>query len=351
VGLQRVFEGLAFEGMTGLYQATNGAWYVTEQAGRISTVPAAGGGATLILDITDKVSTEGREEGLLGFALSLGFQQDRVFYVHYSAANPRRSVFSRFTLEPSANATAATEQVLFEVAQPFANHNGGQMVFGPDGYLYFALGDGGGGNDPNNNAQSLGTLLGKILRIDVSGGGPGYEVPPDNPFVGLTGARPEIWAYGFRNPWRFSFDRETAEVWAGDVGQAAREEIDIVVKGGNYGWREMEGSICRGGGDGCDGEAFLPPVFDYETGSGGTCSVTGGFVYRGSAIPALRGAYVFSDYCSGVVYALRAADGVLTEQSMIADSGFRISTMAQDNDGELYVLEHSEAGGIYRLVP
>jgi glucose/arabinose dehydrogenase len=352
--LQRVFEGLTFERMTGLYQGTDGAFYVIEQAGRISVFqPAPDALANLILDITDRVSTQGNEEGLLGFALSPDFEVDRAFYVYYSAADPRRSVLSRFTVALSGGraVAAGSEEVIFELQQPFANHNGGQIAFGPDGYLYVALGDGGSGNDPNNNAQNLGTLLGSILRIYVSRGGPGYDVPADNPFVGTQGARGEIWAYGFRNPWRFSFDRETGDLWAGDVGQSTREEVDFVVRGGNYGWREMEGFGCRGGGSGCNPADFLPPVFDYARGSGGTCSVTGGFVYRGTAIPGLRGAYVFTDYCSGVIYALRAVNGVLTEQGEIARTGFRVSTLAQDNEGELYVLQHAGAGGIYKLVP
>ena len=352
VRIERVFEDLTFERMTGLYQDAGGTWYVTEQAGRISSfssLPDAE--ATLLLDITDRVSTDGNEEGLLGFAVSPDFEEDRAYYVYYNARNPRRTVLSRFSLVPPNGDAAATEQVLLEVQQPFANHNGGQIVFGPDGHLYIGLGDGGGGNDPNDNAQNAGTLLGSILRIDVSGGGSGYEVPAGNPFAGRQDARGEIWAYGFRNPWRFSFDRQTGELWAGDVGASTREEIDVVERGGNYGWRVMEGFECRGGGTACSSEGFLPPVFDYATGSGGTCSVTGGFVYRGSAIPELRGAYVFSDYCSGSVYALRAAQGVLTEQAVIAELGFLVSSLSQDNDGELYLLQHAGAGGIYKLVP
>jgi glucose/arabinose dehydrogenase len=351
VEVERVFEGLGFERMTGAYQDSAGNWYVLEQPGRVMRIPAGGGQAELILDITETVITDGNEEGLLGFALSPDFDSDSAFYLYYSAGNPRRSVISRFTLGAPGSDVATTEEVVLEVAQPAANHNGGQIGFGPDGYLYIALGDGGGGGDPQNHAQDLGTLLGSILRIDVSGGGEGYEVPADNPFGGRQGARGEIWAYGFRNPWRFSFDRETGELWAGDVGAGSREEIDLVVAGGNYGWRVMEGSVCTGGGSGCNTGAYTLPVFEYETRSGGTCSVTGGFVYRGSAIPGLGGAYVFSDYCSGVVYALRATDGVLTEQSVIAETGFRVSSFAEDNDGELYVLEHDGAGGIYKLVP
>jgi glucose/arabinose dehydrogenase len=349
VSIDRVFADLGFDRMTGAYQDGAGNWYVTEQIGRISRIPPDGQSA-LVLDLTDRVSTGGNEEGLLGFALSPGFAQDGVYYVYYSAANPRRSVVSRFMLAPPEEAAAA-EEVFLEVDQPASNHNAGQIAFGPDGYLYVALGDGGTGGTAHDHGQDLSTLLGSILRIDVSGGDAGYDVPVDNPFVGRAGALGEIWAYGFRNPWRFSFDRVTGEVWAGDVGAGSREEIDLVVAGGNYGWRVMEGSICLGGGSGCNPGAYTLPVFEYETRSGGTCSVTGGFVYRGSAIPALRGAYVFSDYCSGAIYALRANNGVMTEQAIIGETGFRVSSLAEDNDGELYFLEHAGVGGMYKLVP
>jgi glucose/arabinose dehydrogenase len=344
-----VFGGIEFERPTGMYADPGGNWFVTEQAGRVfSFPPFEDAQRTLVLDITDRVNTGGSEEGLLGLAIGADYKE-AAFYVYYSAANPRRGVLSRFTLSAPEADAAASEEVILEVPEPFANHNGGQIAFGPDGHLYLSLGDGGGGNDSNGNGQDLGTLLGAILRIDVSGGGEGYEVPPDNPFAGQSGARGEIWAYGLRNPWRFSFDRETGELWAGDVGQNAREEIDLIVRGGNYGWNITEGFDCRGGGARCESDGLLPPVFDYATGSGGTCSVTGGFVYRGAAIPELRGAYVFSDYCSGVIYALRARDGVLTEQDEIASTGLNVSSLAQDNDGELYVLDLG--GGIYKIVP
>ena len=348
VNVERVFGGLAFERMTGLYQDAAGNWYVTEQPGRIQRVDAATGQATLWLDITDRVDDSGNEMGLLGFALAPDFETTHAFYVDYTGGG--QTVVARFTASPDGStAERDSEQRLLTVDQPFSNHNAGQIAFGPDGYLYVALGDGGGANDSNGNGQNLGTLLGSILRIDVSDGGGGYEVPADNPFAGQADARGEIWAYGFRNPWRFSFDTATGDLWAGDVGQNTREEVDLVVRGGNYGWRIMEGFGCRGGASDCESEGLLPPVFDYAAGSGGTCSVTGGFVYRGSAIPALRGAYVFSDYCSGVIYALRATDGVLTEQADIGATGFRVSSLAQDNDGELYVLDLG-GGGIYKLV-
>ena len=343
LALDRVFQSLSFERMTGLYQLPSGAWLVTEQAGRVSLVDRAGTQASVLLDITDRVSTDGNEEGLLGLALAPDYVDSEVLFLYYSAAGPRRSLIARFE-------SGGTETIILEVPQPFSNHNGGQIAFGPDGYLYVGLGDGGSGRDPQGNGQNLSTLLGSILRIDVSGGGAGYSVPPDNPFVDQGSARGEIWAYGLRNPWRFSFDRATGDLWAGDVGQNTREEIDYIVRGGNYGWNVMEGFDCLDGVSNCDQGGLLPPVIDYENG-GGECSVTGGFVYRGGAIPALQGAYVYADYCSGKVWALRYDGSQVTEQVQIGQADFRVSSFARDNDGELYLLDHGDSGGVYRLVP
>jgi glucose/arabinose dehydrogenase len=349
VSLERVFPNLSFEGLTGLYQLPSGAWLATEQRGRVTVIDRAGTQATVSLDITDRVSDGGFEEGLLGLAIAPDFIDSGAFYVYYSASNPRRSVVSRFA-SSNEGGDPSSEQVILEVDQPFANHNGGQIVFGPDGYLYIGLGDGGSGRDPRGNGQNTGTLLGSILRIDVSGGGAGYAVPGDNPFVGQPSALGEIWAYGLRNPWRFSFDAATGELWAGDVGQNTREEIDLIVKGGNYGWNVMEGFGCLDGGDNCDQDGLLLPVTDYANG-GGECSVTGGFVYRGSDVAALQGAYVYGDYCSGKIWALRYDGNQVTDERQIAQADFRISSFAQGNDGEIYVLETSQAGGIYRIVP
>ncbi len=349
IHLQRVFPSLSFEGMTGMYQDTDGNWYVTERAGRVQRIDAATGKSTLWLDITDRVDSGGNEMGLLGMALAPDFETSRVFYLDYTGGG--QTVVSRFhAAADGLSADPISEQQLLKVDQPFPNHNGGQLAFGPDGYLYIGLGDGGSGNDPSGNGQNLSTLLATILRVDVSGNDATYTVPADNPFADHGSARPEIWAYGFRNPWRFSFDRDTGQLWVGDVGQNTREEIDLVQRGGNYGWNIMEGFDCRGGGSSCDKTGLLPPVFDYATGSGGTCAVTGGFVYRGSAIPDLRGAYVFSDYCSGEIYALRADKGILTEQETIAETDLNVSSLAQDNTGELYALDLAH-GGIYKLVP
>ena len=352
VKLQRVFPNLSFKRLTGMYQAPDGRWFVTEQAGRITAITpnVPNAAAAEILDITDRVSTAGNEEGLLGFAFAPDFTQSRAFYVYYSAANPRRSVISRFIANAASGTAAApgSEMVLLEIAQPFSNHNGGQMVFGSDGYLYIGLGDGGSARDPQGNGQNLSTLLGKLLRIDVSGAA--YKVPPDNPFVGRQGARGEIWAYGLRNPWRFSFDKTTGALWLADVGQDAREEVDIITRGSNYGWSVMEGSQCLGSGTGCNQSGLIPPIIDYAN-AGNDCSITGGFVYRGNAFPALQGAYVYADYCSGKIWGLRAEVLVRGENVQIGSAGFNVSSFAQGTDGEIYVLQHSDGGGIFQVIP
>jgi len=328
---------------TNAIELPSGGWLVTEQGGRIVAAGADGSTRTF-LDIRDRVSAGG-EMGLLGLALAPDFERSGVFWIDYTAAAPRRTVVSSFT-SAGGQADPASERVVIEVEQPFANHNGGQIAFGRDGYLYVALGDGGSGGDPQGNGQNTSTLLGSLLRLDVSDRAR-YQVPADNPFVGQDG-RPEIWAYGLRNPWRFSFDRATSRLWAGDVGQNAWEEIDVITRGGNYGWNVLEGAHCFRA-ESCDQSGKIPPVFEYPNPAQG-CSVTGGFVYRGSAMPELVGAYVYADYCSGSIWALRYADGRVTAQAQIAKVDIHISSFAQDRAGEIYALEHATAGGIYRIV-
>jgi glucose/arabinose dehydrogenase len=234
------------------------------------------------------------------------------------------------------------------VDQPFSNHNGGALAFGPDGYLYVALGDGGSAGDPMGNAQSLSTLLGKLLRISPrpSGGEP-YSIPPDNPFVGWSGARPEIWAYGLRNPWRFSFDAATGDLWIGDVGQNAWEEIDLEPAGSdggsNFGWDRLEGTHPFEGGS---APGSVPPVFEYANGAG-SCAVTGGYVYRGALIPALAGAYVFADYCRGRLEALVPGKGRAMEARALGPRVDALASFGEDARGELYVL--SLAGTVSRI--
>lgn len=352
VGLQRVFPNVTINEPTGLYQAPDGTWWATDQTGKVLRFENSNAAQPqTVLDITDRVSDAGNEEGLLGLAFAPDFVTSRVLYLYYSAANPRRSVLSRFVANgPGGTITPASEAVIMTVDQPFSNHNGGQIAFGPDGFLYIALGDGGSGNDPQGNGQNLGTLLGSILRIDVSRtqGNLAYAVPADNPFAGRSGARAEIWAYGLRNPWRFSFDRANGQLWAADVGQSAREEVNLITRGGNYGWAIMEGNQCLQGNN-CDRTGLTLPIIDYAR-AGGRCSVTGGFVYRGGAIPALQGAYVYGDFCSGEVFALRYDGERVTEQDTLARLNGQLSTFAQDAQGEIYALSYGN-GAIFKLVP
>jgi len=314
------------------------------------------------LDIDDRVNSGGGERGLLGLAFHPDYAENGYFFVNYTDnGNPGDTVVARYRV--SANPDAAdpgSEQVVLRVAQPFANHNGGMLAFGPgDGYLYIASGDGGSGNDPGNRGQSLDTLLGKILRIDVDSAVP-YAVPPSNPFVGHGGALGEIWAYGLRNPWRFSFDRLLGDLYIGDVGQSAREEIDVQPGGSsggeNYGWRIAEGFACLGGSGACGTQPGLtPPVHDYGRAEGG--SVTGGCVYRGEAVPGLRGTYLFGDFVSGRVWSFRyAPEGLseFTERTQELDPPGapaidNVASFGEDADGELYIVDYD--GEIWKIVP
>ncbi len=308
--------------------------------------------AQTFLDIRERVSAPesyGSEEGLLGLAFDPGYSENGYFYVYYSASGPRRSVISRFSVSPGdANrGDPASELVLLEVGQPFSNHNGGHLVFGPDGMLYAGLGDGGAAGDPHDNGQDISTLLGSVLRVDVSSvdAQGSYAVPEDNPFAGSGGdARGEIWAYGLRNPWRFSFDRETGILWAADVGQNLYEEVNVIRPGLNYGWNVMEGSHCFGQAR-CDADGLEMPVAEY--GRGGGCSVIGGHVYRGRSMASLHGAYLYGDFCSGKIWALRYDGASVTEHVEIADTGLSISSFGEDASGEVYVLTFE--GVIYRF--
>lgn len=345
----RAFPALSFEAPVFLTQVPGDAdlLAVVEQEGRILTFRNEDGvsEAGVMLDIRELVNSGG-EEGLLGLAFDPGFADNGTFYVYYSAAEPRRTVLSRFSSSSGVapQADAGSEEVLLEVEQPYANHNGGTVIFGPDGYLYLGLGDGGGGGDPMGNAQDLSTLLGSIIRIDV-GGDDGYSIPEDNPFVNRAGARGEIWAYGFRNPYRFSFDSSTGELWAGDVGQSDREEVDLVVKGGNYGWNLFEGSREYRNPEGLSPGDFEAPVVDYGRDAG--LSVIGGYVYRGSEFPAIDGIYFYGDYGSGNIWALSYADDELLANELVANVP-AISSFGESGGGELFVV--SLDGAIYRLV-
>lgn len=312
------------------------------------------------LDIKDKVSNRGNEEGLLGLAFDPAYEANGYLYIYYSMENPRRSVISRLSVDPGNPnlANISTETPVLVIKQPYSNHNGGHIVFGPDGYLYIGLGDGGSGGDPHGNGQDRTTLLGSILRIDVStlDSKGQYIVPADNPFVGVeNGFKKEIWAYGFRNPWRFNFDLESGYLWVGDVGQNSWEEVDIVLPGHNYGWNLMEGSHCfhgrkltsflRNRTEDCDQAGLELPVVEYDR-SGG-CSITGGYVYRGTRIPSLVGAYVYGDFCTGKIWAIRQNEGVTTEHRLLADSSLKLSAFGEDSSGELYMLSFDKK--IYRF--
>ena len=351
--VERVFPNLSFRRMTGMAYPDDGSnrLFVLLQPGVIMTFANYQNveSADVFLDISERVSDRGNEEGLLGLAFDPNFRESGYFYVYYSAANPRRSVLSRFSVHGGGGtADAGSERVIMEVEQPYSNHNGGQIAFGPDGYLYIGLGDGGSRGDPQGNGRNLATLLGSIIRIDVSmlDEAGTYGIPDDNPFVGTAGARGEIWAYGIRNPWRFSFDRENGELWMADVGQNRFEEVNIIRRGLNYGWNTMEGSSCFKPSRGCDSQGLEMPVAEY--GREGGCSVTGGYVYRGARLPSLYGAYVYGDFCSGKIWALRYEGGQVTEQLELVDSKLEISSFGEDQDGEIFVLSFD--GGIYRLV-
>ena len=327
----------------------SGRLFVVEQPGRIRIVRDGQVVPESLLDITDLVGCCG-ERGLLSVAFHPDYANNGYVFIDYTDRNGD-TVVARYqvsTTDPNRVDVASAETILV-VGQPAANHNGGLLLFGPtDGYLYIGLGDGGGGN--GQNGQDLSTLLGKILRIDVDKTSDDlrYAIPPDNPFVDEPGARPEIWALGLRNPWRFSFDRDTADLWIGDVGSATYEEVDyqpVASPGGeNYGWDLMEGTACRVD-EGCDG--FVVPVsgFDHDEG----CVVTGGYPYRGSALPDLRGVYLFADYCSGRVWGLiRDTSNAWTRLGPV-ETGLRISSFGEGATGELYVVDIQ--GAIYRLLP
>ena len=353
--VERAFPNLDFRRLTNMVQPPGSPdlFFVTEQPGVIRVFPndPDAAEAAVFLDIRDRVSDENNEEGLLGLAFDPEYASNRHFFVYYSAASPRRSVVSRFTVshDNPRIADPGTEVVIMWTPQPYGNHNGGQLAFGPDGYLYIGLGDGGSAGDPRGNGQRLETLLGSILRIDPGSpsGDLNYTIPADNPFIGVEGARGEIWAYGLRNPWRFSFDRETGALWAGDVGQNKLEEVDLIERGLNYGWNVMEGSLCFSPPRDCDASGLEPPVAEYGRDDG--CSITGGYVYRGSAIPSLLGAYVYGDYCSGKIWALRYDGDSVTEHALLVESDLLITSFGEDSEGNLYVLSRNE--GIYRLVP
>ena len=326
----------------------SGRAFVVELRGVVRVIDNGRALGTPFLDVSRLVSTGG-ERGFLSIAFAPDYRTSGRFYVDYTDLNGN-SVIARYRVSTKDRNVAdpGSAEVLLRVDQPFANHNGGQLAFGPDGYLYVGFGDGGGAGDPHGNGQDPGTLLGKILRLDVSGPG-GYTVPPDNPFVATKGFRPEIWDLGLRNPWRFSFDTRTGDLYIGDVGQDAWEEIDFEPAGSggrNYGWNRYEGTHAYPPGSTPAPTAGLTmPVAEY--GHGADISVTGGFVYRGTRWPSLDGVYFFGDYGSGRLRALARVDGAWRATS-VAETGMRIASFGQGEDGELYVLDYA-SGRILRI--
>jgi glucose/arabinose dehydrogenase len=366
IQLEQVFSGLKADRPVWM-EENGGQIFVVEQRGRIVTFARTSDGAEAkeFLDIVDRKPFGDNEEGLLGLAFHPDYARNRQFYIYYTQHNPRRSVISEF--KANADGTQAdlkSERVLLEIAQPFSNHNGGEIVFGPDKYLYITLGDGGAGNDPFNNAQNMASLLGKILRIDVNSKTTldkktlAYGIPQDNPFANADyGIRGEIWARGLRNVWRFSFDRATGELWAGDVGQNLWEEVDIIEKGGNYGWCVREGFHAFKPGP-LEGR-YNEPIAEYPHNpniasqspfahEGFGLSITGGYVYRGKKQPALGGIYIYADYALGSIFGLKRENGKVTDQMILLQQPKNVMSFAQDAEGELYVL--AQDGGVYHVV-
>ena len=334
----------------------SGRRFVVEQTGYVRNL-AVGPAGTPFLDIHTRVVCCG-ERGLLGLAFHPHFATNGRLYVNYTRAADGATVIDEYRVTSNTNVVSvATRRQILVIPQPFANHNGGGIAFGPDGFLYIGMGDGGGSGDPQENAQNLDSLLGKMLRIDVDGTSPGkaYRVPPTNPFVGKAGAD-EIWAYGLRNPWRWSFDRVTGDLWIADVGQNTWEEVDraLVASGGgravNFGWDDMEGRHCYEPMSGCLTSGRTLPLLEYAHAVVGNdnCSITGGYVYRGVHFPLLRGGYVFGDFCSGRIWIVSATAASPAVPTLLPVTVPSITSFGQDEDGELYVV--SQDGSIDQLV-
>jgi glucose/arabinose dehydrogenase len=329
--------------------------FVVAQKGKIQVFPNKPdvASASVFLDISDRV-VSGGERGLLGLAFHPDYKTNGYFYVNYTGGNPLQTFISRFKVNPSNPNTAdpASEQILLTFNQPYSNHNGGKVTFGNDGFLYIAVGDGGSGGDPQNYAQNRKELLGKVLRIDVNktSGNLKYAIPADNPFRGNTdGYREEIFAYGLRNPWRMNFDRTTGALWAGDVGQNKIEEISIIEKGGNYGWKIMEANECFESQN-CDKTNLKEPIYSYQQGSETGRSVTGGYVVRDKNLTGLEGKYIYGDFVSGNIWALTFDKNKAVKNELVTKLDNGLSSFGEDSKNGLYVLAYS-AGKIYKFNP
>ena len=342
------------QGFSALTLVTNagdgsGDLFAVEQAGQIWRIGPDGTIAGRpFLDLSAQISSGG-ERGLLGLAFDPGYRSNRRLFVAYTDSAGADTVAQLTATADGSAADSASQRVVVKIDEPFANHNGGMLAFGPDGYLYFGTGDGGSGGDPMGNGQNTNVLLGKILRLDVDGGDP-YAIPPDNPFAD-GGGRPEIWDWGVRNPWRFSFDSQTGALWIADVGQGQREEIDVEAPGAganNYGWNVVEGDLCYLS-DGCDQSAYKAPVITLSH-DNGVCAVVGGYVYRGAAYPQLDGRYLFSDNCAGTIWSLDAASALAAgsaDYQQIAQSDVHPSAFGVDESGELYLVDLE--GDVFRV--
>ncbi len=328
----------------------SGRLFITLQIGRILIYDGQQVLPAPFLDIGSLITAEA-ERGLLSLAFHPDYVSNGFLYVNYTDLNGD-TVVARYTVSADPDVVdPASAVILLNIPQPFANHNGGQLQFGPDGYLYIGMGDGGGGGDPSDNAQSLNSLLGKMLRIDVNAGPP-YGIPPDNPFIGDPAALPEIWALGLRNPWRFSFDRLTGDLWIADVGQDDLEEVNVQAGssagGENYGWRRMEGTNCFNPAAGCNDGSLTLPILQYDHSLG--CSISGGYRYRGQDHPGLAGIYFYGDFCTGRIWGASSdAAGSWTAAELL-DTDLRISAFGEDEAGEIYVAYlSSNAGAVFRI--
>ncbi|MGI8964620.1 MAG: PQQ-dependent sugar dehydrogenase [Limisphaerales bacterium] len=367
VQMKVAFPNLKFDRPLWLCESSDGTkrLFVAQQAGKILILPNDRNSAETktFLDISDRKPFEKNEEGLLGLAFHPQCRTNGKFYIYYSQQNPRRSVISEFQISKtnSDRADKSSERILLEIPKPDWNHNGGELIFGPDGLLYIGLGDGGGKNDQYHNGQNLSSLLAKILRIDVNfqSGNLAYGIPKDNPYIGQENARAETWAYGLRNPWRFSFDRKTGELYCADVGQDKWEEIDLIAKGGNYGWSFREGFHEFGTNAPPANARFIDPILEYPhfapqtTNHSPGLSVTGGYVYRGKKLPELDGIYLYADFLTGTLWGLRCENGKVTSHGALVEmpKGLnpprQISSFGEDAAGEIYILSYD--GKIYEL--
>ena len=352
LALRQVVDGLSQPTFVTHAGDGTGRLFVVEKAGRIRIVAGGTIQPRPFLDITDRVGSAGSEQGLFSVAFHPQYRTNGLFFVDYTDQNGN-TMISRFHVSSDPNrADPSSETTVLTVDQPEANHNGGQLAFGPDGYLYIGMGDGGGAGDRHGrqgNGQNGATLLGKILRIDVNGKAP-YAIPPDNPFAGQAGMRHEVWATGVRNPWRFSFDRATGDLFIADVGQDRVEEVDFQPahsRGGqNYGWRIMEGSECFNPSTGCSKSNLTLPVAEYSHDFG--CTIIGGYRYRGKQMPALDGVYLFGDYCSGRIWALTGDAQAGWTKTEVLQTKYSISSFGEDENGDLYLLDLA-GGGLYRF--